>query len=186
MAEVLISAQWLRQDTVTLARQLVGKTLAVQENDSGFKTYTLVETEAYTADDPACHAYGTTAQTVGNKRSASLYKAPGTAYVYLIYDMYHCLNVVTEPEGIAGAVLFRGIRSNDSGEVILGPGRLCKALGITKATHNHLDLCSPLSPLQLWDTPSVPETYIMATPRIGITQATDRLWHFVDNRFVKK
>ena len=173
------------QDTLTLARQLLGKTLAIQNELGTFQTYTLIETEAYTATDPACHAYGTTVQTVGTKRSASLYKAPGTAYVYLIYGMYHCLNVVTEAEHTAGAVLFRGALSNE-GQIILGPGRLCKALGITKTLHNHLDFCSSDSPLQLWEAPSTPEQNIVATPRIGISQATDRLWRFIDTRTVKK
>jgi DNA-3-methyladenine glycosylase len=185
MAHALISPEWLLQDTVTLAQKLLGKTLAVQEESGDFKIYTLIETEAYTADDPACHAYGTTAQTVGTKRSASLYKAPGTAYVYLIYGMHHCLNVVTEAEHTAGAILFRGVRSNDDEAVILGPGRLCKALGITKTTHNHINLCSPNSPLQLWETQCAPIETILATPRIGITQATDRLWRFIDTRYVK-
>ncbi|MDH4379717.1 MAG: DNA-3-methyladenine glycosylase [Vampirovibrionales bacterium] len=186
MPHALLSPQWLLQDTVTLAQQLLGKTLAVKEDSGDFSTYTLIETEAYTADDPACHAYGTTAQTVGTKRSASLYKSPGTAYVYLIYGMHHCLNVVTEAEHTAGAVLFRGIRSDEDGSVILGPGRLCKTLGVTKATHNHLDLCSPHSPIQLWEAQSVPKEKILATPRIGISQATERLWRFIDTRYIQK
>ena len=182
----LIQPTWLEGDTITLAQRLLGKTLAVQEETGDWHPYALIETEAYTANDPACHAYGTTAQTVGTKRSASLYQPAGTAYVYLIYGMYHCLNVITQPKGVVGAVLFRGVISLKTGVAYSGPGKLCKALGITKNTHNHLDFCSPTSPIQLWDSPSTYAAYIKATPRIGIRHATENLWRFIDTRHYKK
>ena len=98
------------QKTLWVAKHLIGKYLIVTQDLGGtgaFATpmvFRIVETEAYTEEDPACHAYQ---RTTG--RAATLYKAPGLSYVYLIYGMYHCLNVVTEEEGVGGAVLFRAL-----------------------------------------------------------------------------
>ena len=89
------------RDTLTVARDLLGKYL-VRRVDGDLLSGRIVETEAYIgAIDRACHAYG------GRRtpRTETLYAPPGTAYVYLIYGMYHCLNFVTEGEGVAAAVL---------------------------------------------------------------------------------
>lgn len=96
----------------------------------------IVETEAYTADDPACHAYRRR-----SPRNAVMFGPPGWAYVYLIYGIYHCLNVVTDQDGVASAVLIRALQIEtmppwlDLGKdkpdrLAAGPGKLCRALQI--------------------------------------------------------
>lgn len=151
----------------------------------------IVETEAYLDDDPASHSFrGKT------ERNAPMFGPPGFSYVYFIYGMYFCFNVVTEREGKAGAVLIRAVEPLDGLEqmhknrasrhrplplathaLTNGPGKLCQALSITKQ-YNHLDLCRPDSAIYLLDAPPVPETEIVASPRIGIKEATQQDWRF--------
>jgi DNA-3-methyladenine glycosylase len=137
--------------------------------------FVIVETEAYTEDDPACHAYGRK-----EGRAKMLYESPGLAYVYLIYGIHHCLNVVTEAKGTAGAVLFRALEPVDSARVSThGPGRLTKALGITTQAHNGIDLTNPASPYYLAASGSRPDPdEITTTTRIGISKAVDFPWRF--------
>ena len=150
----------------------------------------IVEVEAYFGkDDPAAHsAAGKTA------RNAVLFGPPGHAYVYFIYGMYSCVNVSCEPEGQAGCVLIRaleplaglekmarlrGLAASAKPRMLTsGPGRLCQALGIVRATHNGLDLTDPASELQIHDDGFRPEK-ITATPRIGIRKAVDNPHRFL-------
>ena len=144
------------RDTLEVARDLLGKYL-VRRVDGEELVVRITETEAYIgAVDKACHAYG------GRRtaRTETLYAKPGTAYVYLIYGMYHCLNFVTEPEGTAAAVLLRGVEAVSGADLMAfnrfgraydrltadqrknflnGPGKVCRALALTR-THNGLDL----------------------------------------------
>ena len=144
------------RDTLEVARDLLGKHL-VRRVDGAELVVRITETEAYIgAVDKACHAYG------GRRtaRTETLYARPGTAYVYLIYGMYHCLNFVTEPEGTAAAVLLRGVEAVSGTDLMAynrfgrgyeqltadqrknflnGPGKVCRALALTR-THNGLDL----------------------------------------------
>ena len=144
------------RDTLEVARDLLGKYL-VRRLDGAELVVRVTETEAYIgAVDKACHAYG------GRRtaRTETLYAKPGTAYVYLIYGMYHCLNFVTEPEGTAAAVLLRGVEAVSGADLMAynrfgraydrltadqrknflnGPGKVCRALALTR-THNGLDL----------------------------------------------
>lgn len=174
----ILTAAFFRRDTLSVARDLLGRRLVRRDEETNrIIPCQIVETEAYTANDPACHAYG------GRRggRAETLYKAPGLAYVYLIYGMYHCLNVVTEPENVAGAVLFRAVEpilSEDEPLKTHGPGRLCKALDITRDFHNEIDLTSADSPLSLWEGEAVPDRRVAQTTRIGITKAADYPWRF--------
>ena len=144
------------RDTLEVARDLLG-TYLVRRLDGAELVVRITETEAYVgAVDKACHAYG------GRRtaRPETLYAKPGTAYVYLIYGMYHCLNFVTEPEGTAAAVLLRGVEAVSGADLMAfnrfgraydrltadqrknflnGPGKVCRALALTR-THNGLDL----------------------------------------------
>lgn len=181
-----LSREFFARDTLRVAKELLGKQLVRFHPE--FNTpliLKIVETEAYTGNDPACHAYG---RKTG--RAATLYKAPGTAYVYFIYGMYFCLNVVTEPEGQAGAVLFRALEPNNPDHHGLlktnGPGRLSKALQITKAEHNELDLSTRNMSLYLAEGATTPDSSIIETTRIGIREATDYPWRFCmkDNPWV--
>jgi len=126
------------------------------------------EVEAYTADDPACHAYkGET------KRCRVLFGPPGRAYVYFIYGMYYCLNVVTEPNGVAGAVLIRGLREDG----LDGPGKICRAWQIDKS-FNGVNLLDSSSELWLSKPQTPLNEPVYVSQRIGISKATDRMWRF--------
>ncbi len=169
-----------------MARDLLGcRLLSLQPETGRWITCTIVETEAYTENDPACHAYGR--RKTG--RSEILFRDPGLAYVYLIYGMYDCLNVVTEPAGTGGAVLFRALEPPLEVPDALkthGPGRLTKALGITRADFNGLPLTQRESGLYLAAGQPVPEAQVTQTTRIGITKAAEYPWRFyvTDNPWV--
>lgn len=172
--------------TLEVARDLIGKTLW-RRTEAGVSGGVIVETEAYVAAvDPAAHAYrGKT------PRNASMFAAPGTAYVYRSYGIHYCLNVVTEAEGVAAAVLLRAIRPTVGLDLMRarrgpgivdrdlarGPGRLCQALALNLAD----DSASLLDGDHLWisETPGAATLPIATTPRIGITQAADWPWRFV-------
>jgi DNA-3-methyladenine glycosylase len=164
------------RDCLTVARDLVGCHL-VHHGRHGERRGRIVEVEAYVhEEDQACHArFGLT------KRSRPLYGPPGHAYVFLIYGMYDCFNVVCEPEHSPAAVLIRALEPEpplDGGTD--GPGKLCRALELTRA-HNGADLVQG-SPV--WLEPrerAAPR--IVATPRIGVDYAGEwaaRPWRFVD------
>jgi DNA-3-methyladenine glycosylase len=103
----------------------LGKTLVRQFEKARLEAE-IVEVEAYTADDPACHAYS------GRRpRCEVMFGPPGHAYVYFIYGMYYCLNVVTEVDGIAGAVLIRALAEREKvgdEKLLSGPGKLCQTI----------------------------------------------------------
>ncbi len=169
------------RDTLQVAKDLLGCKLLRRYKDSVLEGV-IVETEAYKANDPACHAYkGKT------PRSATLFKNPGLSYVYLIYGMYHCVNIVTEPEEIAGAVLIRALEPLESLDNTNGPGKLCRELKITKEL-NEIDVTSSESNLWIEKYQSIKPAQIVETARIGIKQATDWPWRFYikDNKFISK
>jgi DNA-3-methyladenine glycosylase len=181
-----------------VSRNLLGK-LIVRNLDGERLTGRIVELEAYFGlDDPASHTF------IGKtERNAVLFGPPGVAYVYFIYGMHYCLNISCEPEGQAGGILIRALEPVEGLETMArlrklpanakpqllttGPGRLCQALGITRAGHNGLDVTSPASELQVLDDGFRPEA-IEATPRIGISKAADRPHRFIirGSRFVSK
>ena len=188
MARLLARRFYLRSPDL-VARGLLGKVLR-RRLDGEWLSGRIVETEAYFGqDDPAAHSFaGKTA------RNAVLFGPPGFTYVYFIYGMHWCLNVSCEPDGQAGGVLFRALEpltgvatmarlrglSVDAKPSLLtsGPGRLCQALGITRAGQNGLDVTSAKSELQILDDGFRPAS-IEATPRIGIRKAVERLHRFV-------
>jgi DNA-3-methyladenine glycosylase len=149
-----------------VARDLLGKVLVV-EAPEGRRAARIVEVEAYVGEyDLACHAArGRTSRT------DVLFGPPGHAYVYLIYGMHHCFNVVTCREGRAAAVLVRGVEPVEGVPLKTrtdGPGRLCDALGITLA-HNRADLLG--DQLFILDAPRVPAAEVARGPRIGVDYA---------------
>lgn len=158
---------FFEQGTLTVAQELIGAKLHFN-NHSGVIT----ETEAYIGqDDPACHAAkGLT------PRTKIMFGAAGYSYVYLIYGMYHCLNIVTEVEGFPAAVLIRGVICDTTHRHLDGPGKLCKAWGITKE-HNAINMCDEDSPFNV--STGSPATHILTTPRIGIKVGTEHLWRFI-------
>lgn len=159
--------------TVDVARALLGKILVHDEPEPGRgqarqRAGRIVETEAYLgAADPAAHAYrGET------PRTRVLFGQPGHAYVYLIYGMYHCFNVVADVEGAAGCVLIRAIEPigpiEESGS---GPGRLTRALGITLSNYGDDLTRGSLTIREPYKNAALFETEVSA--RIGIREAAD-------------
>jgi len=169
--------------TPAVARALLGCVL-VHDTPEGRAAGRIVETEAYLArKDPASHAFKGPTQ-----RNAAMFGHPGTAYIYFIYGMYYCFNVVTGPHGVGEAVLIRALepieglplmekrRGTDiARNLCSGPGKLVLALGI-RPEHNHASLLS--GPLHI----ETPETFglakvsarkIVATKRVGISAAAD-------------
>ena len=158
-----------------MARELLGKVL-VHVDGGVRRAARIVETEAYLGEaDQASHArFGPT------PRSGIMFGPPGFAYVYLIYGMYHCVNVVTGGEGRASAVLLR------AGEPIegclhrpRGPGNLCRALAVRRETHNGQDLAG--TALFVEDAPR-PREPIVATPRVNVHYAgawAGRPWRYL-------
>lgn len=172
------------RDTLTVAEELVGKVL-VHASPKGKMAGRIVEVEAYVGqDDPACHAArGRT------KRNAVMFGPAGYSYVYFIYGMYYCLNVVTEQEGFAAAVLIRAAEPLDGeslmresspklkrDKLLAGPGRLCRSMRITRE-HNGLDL---LGTALYFEDRAADPTQVVRTPRIGIRVGTRRNWRFCD------
>lgn len=127
MSRPLVRA-FFNRPTLTVARSLIGKYL-VRDNGNGRIAGRIIEVEAYIGtEDKACHASkGRTART------DVMFGPPGISYVYLIYGMYHLLNVVTEQADFPAAVLIRAIEVD--GELIDGPGKLCRELGIDRSLH---------------------------------------------------
>lgn len=156
-----------------MARSLVGK-YVVRQNGTGIIAGKIIEVEAYIGtEDKACHASkGRTART------EVLFGPPGMSYVYLIYGMYHMLNVVTERADFPAAVLIRAIEVN--GELIDGPGKLCRELGIDRSLHQ-VDLTQGRS---IWFEDRgrrVPRNQIGTFPRIGVDYAglwAKKPWRF--------
>ncbi|MFN8522662.1 MAG: DNA-3-methyladenine glycosylase [Chloroflexota bacterium] len=164
----------LDRPTLEVARGLLGWRL-IHEVDGRVLSGRIVETEAYVGEeDLACHAArGRTART------EVMYGAPGHAYVYLIYGMYHCFNVVTEREGYPAAVLIRALEP-DAGvaDRTDGPGRLCRALGIHRG-HTGANLIA--GPLRIEPDPSPSDSSIAVSTRINVDYAGDwalRPWRF--------
>jgi DNA-3-methyladenine glycosylase len=187
---------WTREalagPTLDLAPALLGSYMVRQRNGQ-LLVGRIVETEAYLAEgDPACHTHkGET------PRNRVMFGEPGHAYVYRIYGMHTCVNVVTEPQGRGAAVLVRALEPvaglevmaelrNGSRDLTNGPGRLCQALDIGMEL-NGVDLLQP-GPLYLLKPAVTPGEAIVASPRIGITQAAEFPWRYFyqRNRWVTK
>jgi DNA-3-methyladenine glycosylase len=125
MTKRVLSRQYFNRPTLTVARSLIGKYL-VRVIDGQILAGKIVEVEAYVgARDKVCHA-----SKGRTKRTEVMFGPAGISYVYLIYGMYHCLNVVTEREEFPAAVLIRAIEID--GKLIDGPGRLCRAMQIDR------------------------------------------------------
>ena len=193
----MLAQSFFDGDTVEIARSLVGKYL-VRRYDGVTLAARITETEAYVGRmDKACHAYG----YKRTPRTETLFARPGTAYLYLIYGMYHCLNFVTEGEGEPAAVLIRGAVPIENGDIIAknrfgckekdmsayqkknflnGPGKLCRGLALTRV-ENGVDLTAPTGGLYVCEGVPTAPGQIQTGRRIGIDyaeEAVDFLWRF--------
>ena len=172
--------------TLDVARELIGKFLARRLRGK-LLVGRIVEAEAYLAHpDRASHA-----SRKDPKRAAIMFGPPGFAYVYMIYGMHHCLNLVTEGDGTAGAVLVRGLEPVEGIEVMQrnrkrpmplhnltsGPGKLCQAFGIDRS-FNGVDVCADR--LCLEDRGYTPKR-ICTGQRVGVEYAGEwarKPWRF--------
>ena len=186
-----------------MARRLLGKLLVRRFEDGAIAVGRIVETEAYTVGDPACHAFrGRT------RANGTMFGPPGFAYIHINYGLHFCLNAVTAAEGEPEAALIRAFEPienaarlflNYMGETTdeavarqekrlgAGPGRLTKALAVDRS-FDGTDLTDAASSLFLADAPEVADDAITTTTRIGITKAADYPWRFyiTASRFVSR
>lgn len=172
-----LTTEFFEQPTLLVAKQLLGKYLVVKDKNQ-LLSGKIVETEAYIGeDDLACHAAkGRT------PRSETLYGQAGTVYVYLIYGMYYCLNIVTEKPDFPAAVLIRAIEPITGIETMKklrhqtnllnltsGPGKLCQAFGIDK-TFNRQNIFA--NKIFIEDhNENLKPTEIVSSKRIGVDYA---------------
>ena len=101
----IVDSSWLARSSPNVAPDLLGCTLVRRFPNGEIVRGAIVETEAYAPGDPACHAY-----LRRTPRNEAMFGPPGTVYIYLIYGMYHCLNIVTDLEGVGSAVLIRALQ----------------------------------------------------------------------------
>ena len=165
-----LSRAFYARPTVEVAHALLGKLLVRRDGDR-VRIARIVEVEAYLGErDAASHA-----RRGPTPRAAIMFGPPGFLYVYLVYGMHHCMNVVTETDGIAGAVLLRaaepvqGFDDVPDPRPLAGPGKTCAALGITRAT-NGTDLCAGTA-LFLSEDPAPPAFRMKRSARIGVGYA---------------
>jgi DNA-3-methyladenine glycosylase len=185
---VILPRSFYARGAVEVARDLLGKVLV-----HGPAAGIIVETEAYLGgDDLASHsAAGIT------DRTRVIFGPPGHAYVYLSYGMHDCMNIVAEPAGTPGCVLIRALEPIDGldamrlrrpsartdRDLASGPGKLTRALGITRK-HTGADLTR--GDLVVMSGPAAPQFEIVVTPRIGITKCAELPLRFLiaGNKFV--
>ncbi len=181
---ILLPREFYLDDTVMVARNLLGKQL-VRKVGRAKISGTITETEAYRhSDDPASHAFKKITE-----RNKIMFGQIGCAYVYFTYGMYFCFNVVArDSKTAAGAVLIRAIKpvegiemmqKNRGGSTSMrnlanGPGKLTQALGITKKDYG-TDLTKDS---RLYISEGIKADEVIASPRVGISKATEKLWNF--------
>ena len=193
--------------TLEVAEALLGKWLVHEVPGGPVVKGRIVETEAYTQDDPAFHGWGLydeETDTLAEKgRGIELFGPPGEAYVYLIYGMYWLLNVVTELAGTGGAVLIRAVAPDRDADVrsfmrdrraaarkdfdlTNGPGKLTQAFDIGEDYHGDMLTEPPLYLATSTDGTTALEYPVATSARIGITKGVERPWRFFyeDHAFV--
>jgi DNA-3-methyladenine glycosylase len=175
----------LAVDPLAVARQLLGTLIVADFGEP--VTARLVEVEAYRGfDDPAAHTYrGKT------DRNAVMFGPAGHLYVYFVYGMHFCTNVVTSADGVPGAVLLRAGEVVDGlttarprrpsarsdAELAKGPARLTAVLGLDRG-HNGIDLTDPASPVRLYAGEPVPDESVRTGPRVGVATAMEVPWRW--------
>lgn len=183
MKQNILTPDFYLRETSLVARDLLGKVLTLNRNGN-LLSGRIVETEAYRPEgDFASHS------AVGKTdRNAPMFSTGGILYVYLIYGIHHCINVVTEPGGRGAAVLIRALepmeginimkanRNSDDERILCkGPGNTAKAFGFTKED-NFISFNS--EELFILDSPTVNNKEIISGPRIGVRKSADLLLRF--------
>lgn len=173
------------RDTQIVAKDIIGRYL-VREIDTKKLIGKIIEIEAYLGPkDKACHAYNNRK----TEKTKIMYEKPGTLYVYYIYGMYFCLNIITEPEGVPCAVFIRQLSPIEGIDEMIknrnvkigknfknlvdGPSKICSALKITKAEFNGKDSCAYDSKLYIMQGEFVNEKDIVLGKRVGVDYAEE-------------
>ncbi|MEB3358636.1 MAG: DNA-3-methyladenine glycosylase [Synechococcales bacterium] len=190
-----IAPDWLARPSPEVAPDLVGCTLVRRLDAHRTIRGLIVETEAYAPGDPACHAYRRR-----TPRNTVMFGPAGMTYVYLIYGMYHCLNIVTDQDGIPSAVLIRALqlpqvpdglapgvgskkKTSHPNRIAAGPGKLCRALDIDLSLTGR----ALLTDEPLWLEHRSEEVCrqieqqrfaLVQTTRIGLSQGTEIPWRW--------
>ncbi len=169
----IIEAAWLARPSPEVAPALLGCWLVRRWPDGRQVRGLIVETEAYAPGDPACHAYRRR-----TPRNAVMFGPAGFAYVYRIYGLYHCFNVVTDLDQVPSAVLVRALAlPGQPARLAAGPGKLCQVLALDTQLSG-----APLSPdAGLWLEARAPDwgaPAVVQTTRIGLTQGVEIPWRW--------
>ena len=169
----VIQKSFFHRPADIVAPELIGCMLLKKETNGKILWGIIVETEAYSQIEPACH--GHKRKTASNQ---TLFGDPGHFYVYITYGIYYCVNVVTDKSDFASGVLLRAIAMpNESERIAAGPGLLAKRFGINQ-THDSM----PISPTNgLWLARQISKQSlrkIIKTTRIGISHGTDLTWRW--------
>lgn len=186
----IVEPSWLARPSTEVAPNLVGCTLVRQMPDGQIIRGLIVETEAYAPGDPAFHAYRRRTE-----RNWVLFGSAGRSYIYLIYGLYHCFNIVTDQEGVPSAVLIRALQlksvpaKDDSGgsknpqRIAAGPGKLCRAMQIDRSLNG--GVLQPNEPLWLEHREGHFQHQLdcqaiafVQTTRIGLSQGIDLPWRW--------
>jgi len=182
----IVEPNWLARPSTEVAPDLVGCTLVRQLSEGNILRGMIVETEAYGPSDPACHAYRRRTQ-----RNWVMFGPAGSTYVYLIYGMYYCLNIVTDQDEVPSAVLIRALQLEclPSGvnqleqskyhRIAAGPGKLCKALQIDLRLN--AQVLKPGEPLWLEHRSPQFQPDLIQTARIGLRKGADLPWRWYLN-----
>lgn len=187
----IVEPNWLARPSTSVAPDLLGCTLVRQLPNGEIIRGLIVETEAYAPGDPAFHAYRRR-----TNRNDVLFGLAGRSYIYLIYGIYHCFNIVTDQDGIPSAVLIRALQllslpagidpdlnQNLAKKIAAGPGKLCRVMQIDRSLNGSvLQLGEPLSLehrssefQQQLDSQAI--TFVQTT-RIGLTQGIELPWRW--------
>lgn len=183
-----LTREFYARDTLTVARDLIGKVLVHRVPDLGEIACIINETEAYNQDEPSCHAYGGP-----SKRNAAMFMEGGHIYLYYIYGKNICINFVTEHAGRGCAVLLRGVLPLRGTELLLTPGKSNKAKlldGPAKLVKNMRipmdyygkDMLDADCLVKIYDEGYEPED-LKTTTRIGISKAQELEWRFIAKKF---
>jgi len=183
-----VPPEFFRRDARVVAPELLGHIIRTRFDDL-VTSGRIVEVEAYRQEDPASHCYGGM-----TRRNRAMFLDGGHLYVYFIYGMHYCANIITGQMGYGEGVLLRGVEPIEGIETMRrrrgphvrdrdlanGPAKLAQALGIGPE-QNGIDATGPDSPVTfLVGSPPRPDQ-IIATPRIGITKGVDLPWRWVGN-----
>lgn len=192
-ATQIVESSWLTRPSTEVAPDLIGCTLVRQMPNGQVIRGLIVETEAYTPEDPACHAY-----RQRTPRNWVMFGPAGVSYIYLIYGMYCCLNIVTDLDGVPSAVLIRAVEletmpiwvdrhKQPIHRIAAGPGKLCRVLQIDRNLSGQaLQVGNPLwlehRTLRFQRELNEQSKQLVQTTRIGLTRGTDLPWRWYLNQ----